>query len=123
MDKLYYFKCKAGIYAFIHLKGNKYQPYHRYLMEKHIGRKLSNTENVHHINHNQLDNRIENLKIVSSSEHYKIHNPEGSIPKKNINKDLLKQLREKGLSVYKIAKILEIGKSSVHRRLQEYAII
>lgn len=46
---------------------------HRLLMENYLGRKLSSSELVHHINFNRFDNRIENLQIVSRSEHKKLH--------------------------------------------------
>lgn len=42
-------------------------------MEEHIGRKLLYTEIVHHINKDRLDNRLENLQIVSRAEHNRIH--------------------------------------------------
>lgn len=46
---------------------------HRYLMEIKIGRKLKSTEIVHHIDGNKLNNDINNLQIVSRSEHNRIH--------------------------------------------------
>lgn len=59
-----------------YLRNNKSKErVHRAIMEKHIGRKLHYNEIVHHINHNKLDNRIENLQIVSRAEHVRLHKP------------------------------------------------
>jgi len=55
------------------MKEGKYVYEHRWLMEQHIGRKLLKNEHVHHINGNTTDNRIENLEILSNSDHAKIH--------------------------------------------------
>jgi hypothetical protein len=46
---------------------------HRIEVEKHIGRELTCDEVVHHINGNKLDNRIENLKVMTNIEHCKLH--------------------------------------------------
>lgn len=46
---------------------------HRILMENHLGRTLGKEEIVHHINGNKQDNRIENLVVMTKSEHHKLH--------------------------------------------------
>lgn len=47
---------------------------HRTIMEKFLGRELTNKEVVHHINEIKTDNRIENLEIMQQGSHAKIHN-------------------------------------------------
>ena len=51
---------------------------HRLVMEQAIGRHLRPDEVVHHINHVRDDNRIENLMLMTASEHNALHARERS---------------------------------------------
>jgi ribonucleotide reductase alpha subunit len=78
---------------------------HRIIVESHIGRRLKHDQVVHHKNYYGLDNRIENLEIMSKTEHNDLHaknmigdnNPMRRFPEKNWMNDSSKQqvMREK----------------------------
>jgi len=69
----------ASGYLMVMIDTNKYIREHRLVMSNFLGRPLRKDEHIHHINGDKLDNRIENLQLVSSSEHGKIHQPKGSL--------------------------------------------
>lgn len=46
---------------------------HVYIMEQHLGRFLTDKEIVHHKNFDRADNRIENLQVMTQSEHMSYH--------------------------------------------------
>ena len=47
---------------------------HRYVVEKALGITLPDYFDVHHINGDKTDNRIENLAIMTHKAHTKLHN-------------------------------------------------
>ena len=74
-----YLDPKTGYMKIVTIDGVRMQ-YHRYLMEKYLGRKLDpHREQIHHKNQIKTDNRIENLEIVSLAEHIKKYHPKKRI--------------------------------------------
>lgn len=63
------------IYRPDHPKATKkgYVAEHRLVVEQKIGRYLGEDEIVHHINEDKLDNRSENLTVMTASKHMKYH--------------------------------------------------
>ena len=47
--------------------------YCRYIMELHLGRYLSEEEHVHHIDGDYNNNKIENLQVLMTENHSKVH--------------------------------------------------
>lgn len=54
--------CPHGNYVFEHIL----------VMEKHLGRHITIDEDVHHINGDKQDNRIENLQLIAHNEHTRL---------------------------------------------------
>jgi len=63
---------KTG-HVLIKIEGRGWIREHNYVMEQYLNRKLKPGEEVHHINENPSDNNLENLQLVTPSEHMKIH--------------------------------------------------
>jgi len=50
-----------------------YMSEHVKVMEAHIGRRITPSECVHHVNGNRLDNRLDNLRLMGKGEHSRMH--------------------------------------------------
>lgn len=72
-DNISIYKCKDGRMRVYLKDSKKVISYPKYLMEQHLGRCLSDDEQVHHKDGNPLNNDIDNLEVISFEEHLKKH--------------------------------------------------
>jgi len=75
-------------YKIIYVPGRGDVKHHHYLWEKQFG-KIPKGYHLHHINLYKLDNRIENLQLIPSKEHAKLHD---RLRKRNTHGQFIKKL-------------------------------
>ena len=75
----------------------------RYELEHRVITNAKNGKDIHHLNGNKQDNRIENLISLSSSDHQKIHWCEEE--KRKERSELMKEIRKKKFWSTKIKKV------------------
>lgn len=102
---------RVGVYVPDHPRVNNrgYIPRSRFVIESDLGRFLQSDEEVHHIDGNKLNDRLENLVVLSKVEHAKLHGKDRRV----LDYSLLAMLREAGLGYKKIAKKTGYPLSSV----------
>ena len=84
----------------------------RYVMERHLGRYLTGEEHVHHKDGDYANDVIENLQVLSRSEHAKAH-PDNLGNTSRLNYALIKKLRLEGLGYKRIVKRTGYARSSI----------
>jgi len=77
-------------YKWVHHNGKR-MPEQYIVMEELIGRPVKKGEVVHHKNGDRADNRVENLDLMTKSEHSSLHNPKG----KKLKQETIEKMRKR----------------------------
>lgn len=104
---------RVAVYVPDHPKANNrgYVLRYRLVMEEHLGRYLREDEEVHHLNEDPTDDRLENLEVMSIAEHARLH----AKARRKLDYDKIRELRQWGFGHKRIAKMLGYPRSSVQK--------
>lgn len=85
-------------YAFS--KTHKHMREHRAVVETNTGKKLGYNDVVHHKNKNKLDNSVDNLVVLSRSDHSRLH----AIEQWNTNRQTMLAIAQNNMRKINIAR-------------------
>ena len=68
MEQISILNSKIDDKGYVSIFTNCWIKQHRYVVEKFIGRELTSTETIHHLNGIKSDNRVENLEWCTQKE-------------------------------------------------------
>ena len=98
---------------------------HRTVCEEKLGRVLRPDESVHHINGDKLDNRPENLQVMSASAHSRLHalekklgHTKGIEPANKTSPEVqskIRNLRRQGLKLQAICLVVGLSYPTVQK--------
>lgn len=102
-----------------HSDGKGYIREHILVMEKYLGRYLTEDEVVHHIDENKLNNDISNLQLMTKYEHKCYHS---SKPRKHVDLEKAKELLLKGYTMPQVAKHYNVSESCLRKKFKANGI-
>jgi len=117
---------KNGGYVFIYWPGHhramyaiNYVKRADLVMEEILGRDLEPGEIVHHINGIRNDDRLENLQVVTRSEHTRLHSAgfANSSYRHDLDTDLIREEYREGVSSVELAEKYDCNPSVIMRRI------
>lgn len=109
-----------GQYCPGHPKANSrgYVRHHRLVMERHLGRLLTDDEVIHHRDGDKTNNALENLQLLGNPEHVSLHTTGSLHPCAKLNEEQVREIRRRraqGESSASLAQYFGVHASTVRK--------